>query len=91
MSVSGWKNTRMQPDAGERLGLDVLDAVDGRRHGALGERHHAALDLGRREARELPDDRDDRDVDARGRCRSGVRTIVSPPTIAIRNAITMKV
>jgi hypothetical protein len=52
-----------QPDAGERLRLDVLDAVDGGRHGPLGYRDHAALDLGGEEPAVLPDDRDDGDVD----------------------------
>src|SRR3989442_1508632 len=66
-NASGWRATlrdpTLPPDAGERLRLDVLDAVDGRGHRALGDGDHAALDLVRRESVVIPDDRDDGDVD----------------------------
>ena len=59
---------RVEEDLGdrhaiERLALDVLDAVDGRRQPALEEAGETLLHLVRRQATVLPDDGDHRDVD----------------------------
>ena len=43
----------------------MLDVVDRRRQRALGERHDSAAHLVWRKARVVPDDADDRNVDAR--------------------------
>ena len=61
----GWKKILMTDDAGERLALDVLDVVDGRGERALVVRDDALLHLLGRQARVVPDDGDDRDVDVR--------------------------
>ena len=52
-------------DARERLALDVLDVVDGGGERALVVGDDALLHLLGRQARVVPDDRDDRDVDVR--------------------------
>ena len=52
-------------EAGEGVGLDVLDVVDRRRQRALELRHHAARHLVRRQAGITPDRRDNRDADFR--------------------------
>ena len=52
-------------DAVERLALDVLDAIDRGRQDALVDEDEPGFDLVGGHAGELPDDRDDRDVDVR--------------------------
>ena len=65
MSVPGLEVDPQHADAGDRLGLDARDAADRGRERALADEDHPPLHVLGRQARVVPHDADDGDVDGR--------------------------
>ena len=65
MSDPVWKVDLQEPDAGDGLGFDSLDAVDGGRVTPFTEEHHPPFHVFRREPGVIPHHHHHRDADGR--------------------------